>query len=222
MKKVCAAFLLLTSVALGQDRPDRGTRREHTADEQFAAAGRVALRSINEHFIGVVFDGRGENVHHLFRIWSNDALPSLLLSARDASIEYRGNELVVITADRQMYIFSLGDAATAPQTIPAGLTLVTVRAYGLNHEIRPIKAANHRAKVEASCDTDSCVENLDFYYQEDAAPASCDSGGIGSSSCSVSDNNISCSVSCMSGYYACCKHTSWIPPQDQSCKCHKY
>lgn len=36
------------------------------------------------------------------------------------------------------------------------------------------------------------------------AAAACDSGGVGASSCSIGSGDDSCSVSCKSGYYACC------------------
>jgi len=43
----------------------------------------------------------------------------------------------------------------------------------------------------------------------------CTSGGVGSTSCSVSNGNGSCSVSCGTGYYSCCNDTHTV------CKCVK-
>ncbi|WP_374402131.1 hypothetical protein [Flavobacterium sp.] len=64
-----------------------------------------------------------------------------------------------------------------------------------------------------------------FKYLEDAdAGTSCDSGGTGSTSCSVSSGgsgqSTGCSVSCQSGYYSCCNKGGLFTVN--SCKCVKY
>jgi len=48
-----------------------------------------------------------------------------------------------------------------------------------------------------------------------AVRLACDSGGAGSSSCSLTQGQFSCSVSCQTGNYACCNYGFAEP----SCNC---
>jgi hypothetical protein len=56
---------------------------------------------------------------------------------------------------------------------------------------------------------DKSVNNL-------TEPEHCDAGGAGATSCSKASGGYSCSVSCGSGYYACCNDHTVTPP---SCNC---
>lgn len=47
--------------------------------------------------------------------------------------------------------------------------------------------------------------------------AECDSGGAGSTSCSVENGHGGCSVTCAAGYTACCSNAGWASPAVCSC-----
>ena len=49
------------------------------------------------------------------------------------------------------------------------------------------------------------------------AACSCDSGGSGATGCSIDSGGSSCSVTCGSGYYACCSYGGVFTLS--SCKC---
>jgi hypothetical protein len=67
--------------------------------------------------------------------------------------------------------------------------------------------------TEGTAFCDECIP------MEEMEMESCDSGGPGSSGCSVTSGGSSCSVDCVSGYYACCNHAGLVSwPR---CRCIK-
>lgn len=92
---------------------------------------------------------------------------------------------------------------------------------GLIHIWQPSKSKIADSKMKYNLLTEQ-PSVLKFIY-EDAATESCDNGGAGSSSCSVSTggsgSNSGCSVSCQTGYYSCCNRGSLFT--SQSCSCIK-
>jgi hypothetical protein len=47
---------------------------------------------------------------------------------------------------------------------------------------------------------------------EGGGEASCDAGGPGAASCSVTNHDYSCQITCFAGYYACCMYASSSGP----------
>ncbi len=191
-----------------------------SADEYTVLAGKVTIGTIDAHMIGVVVDDGGP-YRHLFRLWTEAPLKTFRASSQSASIEFRGDELVVMAVDQEWFYALVTTAADrhAPR-LPVGFSGARYVGYGLNHEIRPVvaqPAGNGRHVVTLDCgDTDSCLFNLDTDVGAGAS-GSCDAGGVGSSSCSTSNSHGSCSVTCSSSSYACC--TAATSTANANCRC---
>ncbi|HXH39212.1 MAG TPA: hypothetical protein VNN08_11340, partial [Thermoanaerobaculia bacterium] len=187
-------------------------------DDYTVLAGKVWIGTIDAHTIGVVVnDGRA--YRHLFRLWTEASVKPFQVTSQSASIEYRGDELVVMAADGDFFyaLVTASGAAHAPRQ-PAGINGVRYVGYGLNHEIRPVEGqtGGTRLHIRAldSCDDGSCLFNLD--YGVGGSGTGCSSGGSGSTSCSISNTYGSCSVTCSSGYACCVAATS---TNNASCTC---
>ena len=191
--------------------------------------GRVAIitRSAQTVVIGVDTDG-DSLVDDLFWFLSTTA-PALHVYADKAAVEYRGDELVIISADTgEMYAFSVGAPHVAQRGVPANGASASYAGYGLNHRMgadvnRISFPARRSGRVKTLDDCDFyCIEYQD-YGSGGSGSGSCDNGGLGSTSCSVTVNANSCSVTCTTGYYACCNRSSGCcglgPP---SCSCIHY
>lgn len=175
----------------------------------------ISLHSFDES------DGIEGEVDHEFHFWSETPLPRLDASFRAASVEYRGHELAILVADSQsFYGFVVDGMQQASRTVPAGFNGATFVGYGLNHSNR-----RGRSRIVEK-DGGVAIETIFYPDYGDgtgsgSGGASCDSGGAGSTSCSATNNTSgsSCSVSCGSGYYACCNKGGMMT--SESCKCIK-
>jgi hypothetical protein len=192
------------------------------ADDYTVLTGKVTIGTVGDRTVGVMVD-QGDSYRHLFRLWTSGPVKPFRATSQNASIEYRGDELVIMAADQDLFwvlATSTGDARAPRQ--PVGFTATRYVGYGLNHEIRPLavhqRSGNRRTIVALTCDDfDSCIFNEDFGIGGGVSGGACDSGGVGSSSCSTSNNYGSCSVSCTTGY-ACCTNASG-PNAGASCRC---
>lgn len=194
-----------------------------SADDYTVLTGKVTIGTIGEREVGVMID-QGDSFRHLFRLWTSAPIKPFRATSQSASIEFRGDELVIMAADHDLFwvlATSAGDAHSPRQ--PVGFTATRYVGYGLNHEIRPLASrqgigSGRRAIISLTCDDfDSCIFNEDYGIGGGASGGTCDSGGLGSSSCSTSNNYGSCSVSCTTGY-ACCTNASG-PNAGASCRC---
>jgi hypothetical protein len=211
------ALVLLSTVLYAAKPPLDGPLP--SADEFTMLTGKVTISTVNDHMVGVVVDNGGQFLH-LFRLWTGAAVTPFHATSQSASIEYRGDELVLMAADQDWFyalVTSTADSRSFRQ--PTGYTGARYVGYGLNHEIRPLasRMPNSRRVIRPlDCtDDDSCLVNLD-YGIGGGGGASCDSGGPNSSSCSISNTHGSCSVACTYGY-ACC--TNATATSNASCQC---
>ncbi|HKO56418.1 MAG TPA: hypothetical protein VJ276_11105 [Thermoanaerobaculia bacterium] len=182
-----------------------------TAADPGTFHGRTIIKSYDEHRILISVDSRGSGrADHRFRFWSEEALPAVDLDF-EASLQFYGSELIVIADDEQtVYRFMVGGSQPhqyrmAENTVATGYT-----GYGLNHEMPAPAPRNNAAKAGAggadpdpslSCDYGECEQPSWEWWGN----GSCTSGGVGATSCSLSVAGTSCSASCESGFYACCK-----------------
>lgn len=190
------------------------------ADDYTVLAGKVTIGTIDAHTIGVVVDDGG-SYRHLFRLWTNASVKTFRVTSQSASIEFRGDELIVMAADQEWFyalVTTTGDFHAPRQ--PIGFTAARYVGYGLNHEIRAVAARSagiSRRIIALDCDDfDTCVFNLDYGIGGSGGGGSCDAGGVGSSSCSTSNTHGSCSVTCSAGY-ACC--TAATSTANANCRC---
>lgn len=180
-----------------------------TAADPGTFHGRTLIRSYDEHRILIALDSHGTNkADHLFRFWSEETLPPIDLKF-DASLQFYGNELIVISDDdKTIYRFTVGGSQPHQFRMSENAEATGYTGYGLNHEM-PTPAPRSAAKAPAgganpdpslSCDFGDCEQPSWEWFGN----GSCTSGGVGATSCSISVSGTSCSASCETGYYACC------------------
>lgn len=141
-----------------------------------------------------------------------------------ANVEFESDYVRVI-ADGEAFEFSI-EGATTLDWNPAGARVWRRSGYGLSHakfeSNIPISRSGRDRSItaewcDASSDCDGGTTDGGGGGQTTGGSGTmiCDSGGVGSTSCSQqTDGSASCSVTCATGYYACCRDTR--PP---SCKC---
>jgi hypothetical protein len=224
-KSLMALVLVFLSTALyaARQSPDG---RLPAADDYTVLTGKVAIGTIDAHTIGVVVDDGSPN-RHIFRLWTEAPLKTFRATSQSASIEFRGDELVVMAADQEWFYALVTYAGSRGPQQPAGFTGARYVGYGLNHEIRPVaaKAVNGSGRhsivaLDDCADFNVCLDNADFGSGGGAGGSgggSCDAGGVGSSSCSTSNSYGSCSVTCSSSSYACC--TAAKSNANANCRC---
>lgn len=191
--------------------------------------GSVTIGNIGVHGVGVVVnppsDRAANAVRHVFRLWSVDGVKPFRTSLGNASIEYRGAELIVMDADQQQFfVLAISDHAGNTPQLPAGFTGGRFLGYGLNHELQPLangkNAPSGAILGNGDCDFD-CATGPEYANPEptgSGGTVTCDAGGVGSTSCSVSNgSSTSCSISCAAGYYACCNYSGVF--SNASCRC---
>lgn len=165
-------------------------------------------------------DSVAGEVDHEFRFWSEAPLPRFDVGFRAASVEYRGDQLTLTIADRQTYYgFVVDGAQNAATAVPGGFGGATFVGYGLNH--------SNRRGASRIVEGDGSVTIESIFYPDygdgtgTGSGGSCDSGGVGSTSCTAtnSSSGARCSVSCGAGYYACCTKGGMLTTE--SCTCVK-
>jgi hypothetical protein len=217
-KTVLALVLVLLSTALYAAKPVTDGLVP-SADDYTVLAGKVTIGTINAHMIGVLVDDGGP-YRHLFRLWTEAPLTTFRASSQSASIEFRGDELVVMAADQEWFyalVTAAGDRHAPRQ--PIGLTGARYVGYGLNHEIRPVAArmpgtGRHIVALDFCDDFDSCVFNVD--YGVGGGASGCSAGGLGATSCTITNSYGSCTIACSTGYACCVAATS---TNNASCSC---
>jgi hypothetical protein len=157
-------------------------------------------------------DGRAD---HVFRFWAEAPLVGLELEDENASLEFRGDELVVMsTAKARFLVLQVEGRHESFPVAPRGLTTYAKSGYALTHSIGTSTRSGKRPSqvIANPAHTPDPIGGT-------GGGGSCDAGGIGSTSCSTSNGKLTCSVSCASGYYACCKKGGVL--SDPECKCVK-
>ncbi len=157
----------------------------------------------------------------LFRFFALPA-PSVSFYSGNASIEFRGDELIVISGETgELYAFSVGPPRLPQRVFGTGPSVSIFPGYGLNHEMGP-----HVNKIYMPWPQKGRRVPVSLLVPDDApgggGSGGCQSGGIGASSCSITAGGGSCSVSCVSGYYACCSQVADPICCSPYCRCIKY
>jgi hypothetical protein len=129
---------------------------------------------------------------------------------RDADVVYK-KDFVRVTShqDKKVYELALEGADTSPAP-NARFDVVRTEGFGLAHN-------TDDTTIRLSWDDCAGCESLTQDWGElgdDSGAGSCDAGGIGASSCSLSGG---CSVTCTSGHYACCRT---LANGKTSCSCY--
>lgn len=226
--------ILFVVAALLIAAPAQPVEHRHAASRRVSAADAVTLRGaaaitrVDPHQLLIAVDVADDDtpgdgvVDHLFRFWTDGELPPMNVISSSASVEYRGNVLFVVASDKN-YALQLSVAGT-PVAVAGGATDATgYVGYGLNHEIGTPAVRSHRVRYSrGGLAVDTIFEPTPVEEGSSGGSVTCDAGGRYATSCSVSDDSGSCSISCASGSYACCRKSKFYPSQSQSCTCIKY
>jgi hypothetical protein len=212
---------------------------EPQASDYFLIRGSAVIQTVDDHTIRIAVHSFGLSgdtptgaVDHVFYFWYGKVLRHLDVSTESAGIEYRGDQLTVLAADHEWYyVFDVSPAepregplvhgnmgedpgrSRVRADVPPGFAYMIFHGYGLNHQMGAV--VNARKLVFGAphvLDCDECGPlSPDPGGGGGSGGSSCNSGGSGSTSCSITSNGNSCSVSCGSGYYACCNRNSGSP-----------
>ena len=160
-------------------------------------------------------------------------------SLLNAQLYYFNDERTVVIQDYEgkIYLLNLDEEGTAdrPGLIARKLRggqdqVIDLKGYGLtimkgrwDYNIMRMKNPNNAFAVLNYSYVgpqmhDHANKDMDYAEMEFRVPR-CDSGGIGSESCSAKSSNpiggVECSVKCKTGYYACCENST------TNCTCQK-
>jgi len=199
------------------DRPAGGARRpQHVA----SYAGNVLIRTQGVRVLVMVdtsFDRTAQSDGVVDQWFVLETATPLLMPINEhlgeASLLYSAEVLQVTSLDRSFEFTLHGDTGSAD-----GLT-TRIAGVGLSHhkaEKTNIRIADEvrRGRVSATCYACNALDPDPG--SGDGGGTTCSSGGPGSTQCSATRNNLSCSITCAAGYYACCNYgTSGAP----SCRC---
>lgn len=219
-KGLIGLVLILASSSLMADVPANAQHARGLTGEVRATQGSDARRVLV--MVDTFDDGSGDGiVDQWFVLEAAEPLAVVLRLPVADLVHVEGRLRIVSHADRRVYdFFVTGYEPAAP--VPEYYTGVRHEGVGLSHSSGatnvPIAERSKRGRVRAEDECDYCDPlNLDPGGGEAGGTPSCDAGGSGSSSCSISRGTNSCSVTCSAGNYACCQVVSW----GVSCKCHR-
>ena len=136
-------------------------RPEYASPEDYTVLrGKITIETIDEHLIGVFVDelqekGQTAKYRHLFRLQTTQSVSPFRVVSASGSLEFRGNEVVILGTDNDLfYVLMLPEAeANTPRAIGAKATRYV--GFGLNHEIRPIATASPGSRSMATYDVPS-------------------------------------------------------------------
>ena len=140
-------------------------------------------------------------------------LTPVMVHLERALVVFTPRSLRVSTSEER-YEFSLD----GPETPNAGMT-TRITGIGLSHNTGT-KGPRLRDQLDRR---GGVIEKCDWCLQQDpgtgggSGGTSCPSGGPGSTQCSAANGANSCSVTCATGYYACCQAL----PGAAYCRCIK-
>jgi len=213
-------FLLLVTVLLAGGSIFAESARSPARDVE-SIWGDVLIQSAGSGRVQVLVDtfkgGRDGFVDQWFTLEAEDAaLDPVSIHLPVAEILHYEGGMRITSADHgTSYDLVVADFE---RTLPNHQHFPVQRfvGFGLSHNIGDtgLRIPKFKRNASDAYDCESCLV-------QDPSPgggsggAACGSGGPGSTSCSVSNSTNSCSVSCASGYYACCN----VIVDFTSCRC---
>jgi hypothetical protein len=200
--------------------PERGSFRGAVTIETTTAGLLVYAdsnhdRSIDERFVLQLED-------------SSDLGIPPTLTFPSANVEFTPGYLRIVAGNDVLELFV--DGTPAPVWDPAGMRVWRHAGYGLSHQpgesgIAITRPGRTKTITAEFCDASQSCDPGDTDGGGGGggggggtSSPSCDVGGKGSTSCSITSST-GCSVTCASGYYACCNYPDLLDAA--SCKCYK-
>jgi hypothetical protein len=177
--------------------------------------GRARVQTFGEQMLSVVVTPTSDaSIRHVFRLGLGRVAPRVDLTLPSVSFEYRGTELVLMDAEDQVFYRFVVAGHDGELRTPRGFTSVAYGGIGLSHSIYRVTTSTSSLVGDGEC-YDCGPDNPDTYWDSiGGTKPSCSQGGVGSTACSVEVLGFTCSVSCASGYYACCNVRT-------GCKCYR-
>jgi len=189
----------------------------------FRAHGSVVIKTKQYETMIVVRTGNDSGpADHVFHLWSKPAL-AVDGAYAGAEVDFAGSSLIfTIPGGKRVLLFTVAGYPPNAVPIPESFATSGYTIMGMNHEIGA-RAASHTVHAGPSpyeaCDA-GCEEagwEVPDPWNYAGGGSRCYSGGVGSTSCSQTNQYGSCSVVCGMSTYACC--TNGNPP---SCTCKVY
>lgn len=215
---VLAAVLLLgCTTVVAESDPARAAHVE-------SFTGEVLIETRGSSVVILIDANKGNRdgfVDQWFTLQSEVPPPALSEHSSAAQIVLGEGYVRIVAPERRMaYDFVIGESSPASD-LPEGFRSTRVEGFGLAHHRwqTSIRIPNIRRDGITTYDCEGCevvfpCDGCDG--TESGASVSCQAGGVGSTSCSVTSGSLSCTANCGPRYYACCKYTAYAV----SCKCY--
>lgn len=179
-------------------------------------AGQVLVQNNGPRTMMVFFQRRNAPITRVLRLASETPFPITTLTFDRATVSVEGGQAVITDADAPRSLVLALDGTDIPE-FPDDFEVTVLRGYGLTSKritdrrtIRDVTRAPRVAAEDFWCDASfySCddIGGTDGGYGAGGRNyPSCDAGGAGATSCSCTGGGQTCSISCGSGYFACCR-----------------
>ena len=182
-------------------------------------SGEVYIRAASDNSLLIfVGDFDSKNDRHAFLVQTgtsdNSSFESSIINAQ--VLFFRKSIIVNDINERKAYLFTLSGEANSEYIKDLDVEFTSIfKGYGIskypNFEVIANADVNGNIGVERAADDLGLVGDDPPFIVfckcfDDVVDTGdlCTAGGSGSSSCSISDGNNSCSTSCDSGKYSCC------------------
>lgn len=222
LKHLPIFFILLLIGACSDDATVENTavakEIENTEFVKTALYNNVAFikgkfKNLSTHDNEILLYTETSNKKHIFHVRTNEKFQ---IKDKITEVAYLNhgillNKTTFIGVDGNVTSQLLNDAsAYAKKNLQTTITANSLTHYSVSKDNEHYKDLTFHSptlekQVPAIVDTDGGKK--------------CDHGGEGATSCSISSSHGDCSVSCGTGYYACCVKGSWST--EQSCHCEK-
>lgn len=169
--------------------------------------GDIYIRSATENMILVFVKSPKLGESLMYSLQMNEPNnKNFETSIENGQILFFKESLIINSLDKNLkYLFKLGSVSNRLPQLKftntfVGYGLNRVTGFSWNEDIASFRANTYGIPGDPPPE-DALICKC---YTSETVPSNCDSGGAGSSSCSTSSSGDSCSVSCDSGYDACC------------------
>jgi len=184
--------------------------------------GRIEISTLNNGDLQIVVDelptkGQSDGLaDHVFILQRQDPIDSLTLSLAEARVIFAERRLTISTADQDL-LFTIDDSDSDSSAPVKGFKERSVFVgVGLSHHFGGFKETVDEL-VERGFRSESSGDSM-LIVPDGGSSFGCQAGGVGANSCSIqgcSGAPSSCSVSCNSPHFACCKCSH----SEASCEC---
>jgi hypothetical protein len=190
-----------------------------SAAEPLHLSGEVLIQNNGPRTVIAYVQTGPRVISHVLRVTAEEPFPQNPVSFhfQRAEITVEPDQIVIRNADGDIsVIFAVTRARDDAHN------LVVLSGYWLSQNVvggdRTITSIRRARDIAAEwCDASVSGDDCLFDNDGGSGGTTCSSGGPGSTSCSCSHGGTSCTVTCGSGYYACCKNCYIV--NGQSCKC---